>query len=278
MNAPFFGISLGFSLGIVAEHWIKIPIVPVFIFSGAGIIALWFLRGRKLFLPLFILLMGCAGTLATRLDAVVPANDVRRFVGSGRVALTGTVSSLPEVKTRGKRVSVSLILRAGALTESEKGRYRKIPVKGQVQVFLIQLPFVPQVGDELRLYGTLDLPRKVLNPGEFDYGQFLGQKDIYTIFQTIGPKSVKRLREGARLSPARLLADARKSLAALIDRLYATPEAAIMKALVLGLRSDISPEVRDQFMKTGTVHLFATANTKRDFAPFSNKIIATYSP
>jgi competence protein ComEC len=30
-----------------------------------------------------------------------------------------------------------------------------------------------------------------------------------------------------------------------------------VKALVLGLRGDVSPEVRDQFMKTGTIHLLA---------------------
>ena len=126
-----------------------------------------------------------------------------------------------------------------------------------MQVFLIQPPLVPQVGDELRLYGELSAPRTVLNPGEFDYGRFLGEKNIFAIFQAIGPRSVKRLHEGSWFLPERLLADARRNLATLIDALYTVPEAAIMKALVLGLRSDVAPEVRDQFMKTGTIHLLA---------------------
>ena len=62
---------------------------------------------------------------------------------------------------------------------------------------------------------------------------------------------------GPGFLPARILAEIRRSLAALIDKLYAVPEAAILKALVLGLRSDVASEVRSQFMKTGTIHLLA---------------------
>jgi competence protein ComEC len=122
---------------------------------------------------------------------------------------------------------------------------------------MLQSAVFPQVGDELRLYGELSKPKAVLNPGEFDYGCFLAQKNIHALFQTIGKKSVRVTREGARLLPARILAEMRRSLAALIDKLYGASEAAILKALVLGLRSDVSPEVRDQFVKTGTIHLLA---------------------
>jgi competence protein ComEC len=134
------------------------------------------------------------------------------------------------------------------------------------------------VGDELRLYGTLSAPRTVLNPGEFDYGNFLAQKNIHAVFQTIGKKCVRITKTGNPWVPARMIAETRRRLAALIDKLYKPGESAILKALVLGLRSDVSPEVRNHFFRSGTIHLFATANTKRDFAPFSNKIIAAYSP
>ena len=278
MKTPFLWIALGFSLGIVTDRLVKIPWVWVSCCLGGGLVVLWFLRGGKGFLPLFVLLMGCAGILSSRLDAFVPAQAIQRFVSTERLTLTGVVSSLPEMKSRGKRSVISLGLEARSIIRSEKGRRRNLRVTGLVQTFLIQPPLIPQVGDELRLFGTLEAPRQILNPGEFDYGSFLGDKNIYAIFQTIGPRSVRRIREGTWFLPERLLAEARRKLAALTDRLYTAPEAAIMKALVLGLRSDIAPEVRDQFMKTGTVHKVTTTNTGWDNAPFSNALVAAHSP
>jgi predicted membrane metal-binding protein len=277
MRLPFLWIALGFSLGIILEKYTNIPQVWPACALGAGIVVLWMLRGRRSFLPLFVLLLGCAGFLWARADAHVPGNAIRRFVGPERITLRGVVDALAEVKTRGKKTTVSLVLKARSITRQEGGRRKFRKVSGAVQVFLLQSPVIPQVGDELRLYGELSAPRTVLNPGEFDYGKFLAQKNIHATFQTIGRKCVQVTKTGNAWAPARRIADARRGLAVLVDKLYQPREAAIVKALVLGLRGDVSPEVRDQFMKTGTIHLFATANTKRNFAPFSNKIIAAYS-
>ncbi|MFA5168010.1 MAG: ComEC/Rec2 family competence protein [Candidatus Omnitrophota bacterium] len=257
MKLPFLWIAMGFSLGIALEKYVLIPSVWPISMLGGGIVVLWFLRGRRLFLPLFILCLGCAGILWARLDAHVPANAIQNFTGPERITLRGVVDSLPERKTLGKKTTISLVLKARSVTRQENGRRKFHKVSGQVQVFLLQSPVLPQVGDELRLYGTLSLPRQVLNPGEFDYGHFLAQKNIHAVFQLIGKKCVRVTRTGARWAPGRLIADARRRLAMLVDRLYKPPEAAILKALVLGLRSDVAPEVRSQFMKTGTIHLLA---------------------
>ena len=257
MKLPFLWLSLGFSIGIVVEKYWKVPVLWLVYGLFTGIVLLWFLRGHRVFLPFLILCLGCAGILWAGLDAFVPANAVQNFTGPERVILRGVVDSLPEMKTRGKKKTVSLVLAARSITREEGGRRKFHKVSGQVQVFLLQAPSLPQVGDELRLFGELSAPKQVLNPGEFDYGSFLAQKNIAALFQTIGPKSVRVTREGSRFLPARILAEIRRSLAALIDKLYVASEAAILKALVLGMRSDVAPEVRDQFMKTGTIHLLA---------------------
>ncbi len=289
MRLPFFWIALGFSLGILAEKYWNIPGAWLVCAMSVGLVLLWFLRKRRLFLPLFVLLLGCSGIFWARLDAHVPANAVQNFTGPERVALKGIVDSLPEVKTRGKKKTVSFVLAARSImkkeggppkkqgearpsinssksgrgspvatrSSSQGGRRKFIKTIENVQVFLIQPPVVPQVGDELRLYGELTSPKVVLNPGEFDYGNFLAQKNISAVFQAIGQKNVRVIRTGNPWLPGRLLAEIRRNLAALIDKLYIPSEAAILKALVLGLRSDVSPEVRDQFMKTGTIHLLA---------------------
>jgi len=278
MKTPFAWVSLGLLLGIIAEKYSGFFVLWIVGIWGGGMILLWPLRGTRFFLSLFVLLFGCAGFVWARMDAYVPANAISRYVGPERITLRGVVETLPEMKSRGRKTTVSLVLKSRSITRLENDRRKFRKVCGDVQVFLLQSSVLPQVGDELRLYGTLSAARTVLNPGEFDYGNFLAQKNIYALFQTIGKKSVRVTKTGSTWTPARLIAETRRRLASLIDKLYKPEESAILKALVLGLRSDIASEVRSHFMKTGTVHLFATANTKRNFAPFSNKIIAAYSP
>jgi len=257
MRLPFLWIALGFSLGIVTEKYWNIPSVWILCGLFSGIVVLWFLRGRRCFLVFFVLLLGSAGVLWARLDAYVPANAVQNFTGPERMTLRGIVDALPEAKTRGRKTTVSLTLKARSITRKESGRWKFHKVRGDVQVFLLQSSVFPQVGDELRLYGELSAPRTVLNPGEFDYGNFLAQKNIHALFQTIGKKCVRITRTGNPWALPRILAEARRRLSLLVDRLYQPGEAAIVKALVLGLRSDVAPEVRSQFMKTGTIHLLA---------------------
>ena len=188
MRLPFLGIAIGFLLGIVTEKYWNIPIFGLECGLVAGIVLLWFLREKRCFWVLFVLLVGCSGVLWVRLDAYVPANAVQNFTGTERVSLRGVVNSLPEIKTRGKKSTVSLVLKARSITRREGNRWKFRKVSGDVQVFLLQSPVLPQVGDELRLYGELRAPRTVLNPGEFDYGNFLAQKDINAVFQTVGKR------------------------------------------------------------------------------------------
>jgi competence protein ComEC len=257
MNFPFLWSAMGFSLGIVAEKYTAIPPAWVGCGLGAGILLLWFLHGRRFFLPLFVLLVGCAGILWAQLENNIPAYAIQNFVGPERVSLRGIMQSLPEMKARGKKTNISLVLRASSITVQRGGHWKRKTKSGDVQVFLLQSSFLPQVGDELRLFGTLSLPRQVLNPGEFDYGKFLALQKIHAIFQVIGKKSVRLIKPGSDLSPARWIANVRRSIGALIDRSYRPGEAAILKALVIGLRSDVSSEVRDCFFKSGTIHLLA---------------------
>ncbi len=257
MKIPFFWISLGFSIGIVIEKYSNLPLNWPAWFLGGGIALLCFLTGRKIFLPAFLLGMIAAGVFWARLDEHAPSNAIQNFSGPESVTLRGTVVSLPELKARGKKATASLTLKAHTITRKKGKRWESRKVSGLVQVFLLQSPVLPQVGDELRLYGELSAPRTVLNPGEFDYKSFLAQKNIHAIFQTIGKKCVRVTRTGTPLSFARGLAEMRRSIAGMVDRLYGAREGAIVKALVLGLRGDIAPEVRDQFMKTGTIHLLA---------------------
>ncbi|HOW88250.1 MAG TPA: ComEC/Rec2 family competence protein [Candidatus Omnitrophota bacterium] len=258
MKLPFFWIGSGFALGIIAERYGPVPAaasLSVLVFGSA---LLWCLRSSKFFMPLFISCLVCAGSLCAKLDARIPERAVEQFTDPSRASLEGIVHSLPEVRTRGKRVNVGFILKARSILLKKNGTRKLHEVSGYVQVFLLQPSLIPKVGDQIRIFGELSVPKRALNPGEFDYADFLAQKDVRAVFRAIGKRSVRLIKAGNWWVPARIIAETRRHSAALIDRLYNKPqEAAIVKALVLGLRGDVASEVRDQFMRTGTIHLLA---------------------
>lgn len=103
--------------------------------------------------------MAFARIIWTRLDACVPVNSVENFAGPERVVLRGIADTLTEVKTRSKKTTVSLVLRATFVTRQERGRWKRINVAGDAQVRLLQAQVFQKLGDELRFYGILDIPR-----------------------------------------------------------------------------------------------------------------------
>ena len=278
MKTPFLGIGLSLSLGIVAQRYgfALMSGGPAILLFGA--VLLWIIRKNRLFLPFFLAFILLAGAFRAHSAGIRPVNAAENFISPYRVELTGKVLNLPDVKKRGKRVIASFLLEARTLRSGPK-RYKKIKtVTGKVQVFWIQPGFIPEKGDTLLVSARLERPRRALNPGEFDHAEYLKQKSVFAVFQPVGYRSGRLIRKALPWDPGLWIGRARSWLAELIDRLYPAPRSAVLKALVLGLRSDVGPAAQNAFMKTGTVHLFATANTKRNFAPFSNKIISAYSP
>jgi len=278
MKYPFLFISAGFLAGIILQQYWDCPVPWILALLLTGLTGLWWIRGKKLFFPILAVLFICEGWLCAEFDRQQPFNAVENYIQPRPMVLTGTVRSLPEVKIKGKRLRVSFVLTAEK-AEIRKGRHSRIfPVQGDVQAFLLQPSFIPQVGDRIRLRGKLEKPRPALNFGEFEYGRYLAQKRIFSIFETLGKRNATFIEVNQRQWFWRFMAHLRQGIAKRIDQIYPFKEASLLKALIVGIRSDVGPQVRDQFMKTGTVHLFATANTKRDLAPFPNKTIATYSP
>jgi len=257
MRVPFFWPALGFALGIVIAKNYALPVNAVLGCFGANIVSAWLFRGKNFFLIFFVFAMACLGFLSCRLDFHQRADAVEHHAGAGRVTLTGVVRTLPNVKTRGKRITVSLVLSARALSKWEGGAKREFEVTGNIQVSLIQPSYIPQIGDVLRISGKLEKPRRASNPGEFDYARYLAGKNIHASIQTIGGWNVQRNGCGQIAWWIRGMTLARERIAGLIDQIYPASLAAILKPLVIGIWTDVRPEIRNQFMKTGTIHLLA---------------------
>lgn len=148
MRAPAFWLALGFSLGIVAETLVPVPAL------GAGALflfllpLLWANRGKRWFLILLVLALSSLGFLYARFDAERPPHAIEQWSGT-RMSLEGIVRTEPEIKSHGKKRTVSFVLSSRNLVRSfgpvglrmtggRQSRREFFETQGNVQVFLFQ--------------------------------------------------------------------------------------------------------------------------------------------
>ncbi|SEF92683.1 ComEC/Rec2-related protein [Eubacterium ruminantium] len=101
--------------------------------------------------------------------------------------------------------------------------------------------------------GTAAEIKRATNPGEFDFAAYLMSRGVKN---NIELHELRKDDEGD--SPVRsFLWDRRCSLAKSVDRLTDPEGAGIIKAMLLGDKSDLSEDIRKMYQKNGIAHLLA---------------------
>lgn len=252
---PFFWPAAGLGAGVLLGKLFPLPNSPVFLFTLFLLPFLWFLRGRRFFLPLFLLSLAGLGILRIHSVGRIPPHHILNFSKGAWTAVEGRAASLPEVKEKGRRKIYSFLLDSENLV-LEKKFYE---TAGRVQVFLFNPNQEIPYGSRVRLWGRLERPEIPRNPGEFNYRDYLAGQGIYALLSAYGPRSVRVLDRDLPLAqrPLQVIQNLREASARRLDALFAFPINAFLKALLLGLRKGLPDEFRDDFMKTGTTHLLA---------------------
>lgn len=116
-----------------------------------------------------------------------------------------------------------------------------------------------QYGDQLSIFGSYYTLKSPSNPEAFDFKKFLSRKHIYA--QAFVPPSSIRLLGKAPKS--RLLNQAytlRSGASNIIDKHLTSPsENAIAKALILGRKDHLSPELSEAYAAAGAMHVLAVS-------------------
>lgn len=108
----------------------------------------------------------------------------------------------------------------------------------------------PQIGERVKAEGEFELYLSATNPGQFD------SKTYYQTMGICGKLSSVRIVEKSN-SPAEVaerLYHLRKYFAQQIDDLYEEKEAGVMKALLLGIKSEMDDEVENMYKRNGIIH------------------------
>jgi len=195
------------------------------------------------------------------------------------VTLNGKIISLPE--TKGKRISF--------LLDAEKIVFSDTPniVKGKVLVycpcdetdlsfpFKVNFPFGPSsgrgqgepyaYGDKVEIVGLLKLPQSASNPGSFDYRKYLARKEIYSILYVNSLEKIKKISSANKYSLFYWTNLSRKKFLEIITKNLPQEEGEILAGIVLGEKSQLTPEIKRIFVDAGVMHILVVSGLNVGF-------------
>lgn len=226
-----------FSAGILTFQWFsKLP-APMWLMVGALLVCVCAMFRRWRLMLYVIGLIWAAAAAIDRCDKVLP----RKLEGKD-IVVTGTIIGLPQPRDIGVRFDL--------LTDRGQTAHG-IPDKLRITWYAPQVKL--SAGQRWRLTVRLKQPHGTMNPGTFDYEQWLFVNGIgATGYVRKEPAPVLLDNGGGGLSTWRQhLADKLQAM------LNGGDYPGIIQALVIGERHAITPEQWQLLRNTGTVHLMA---------------------
>ncbi len=113
-------------------------------------------------------------------------------------------------------------------------------------------------GDIIRGTGKLVLPSQSRNAGAFDYRRFLSSQNIYSTI-TVFPSDISSPGQ-AEINPLiRLSLYLRDRIISMVDLSLPAEQAGLLKGLVIGERSGLSEDVKQNFNDSGLTHILCVS-------------------
>jgi competence protein ComEC len=265
MSRPLGGICLFFCAGILAGLFANVPFIFIYIAGWLLVVLnIAFLNRTKASTLLLYLLSFFLGVICLRNSYVLPRDHLFYFTGPGarQIRLIGTVASQTQ---KGKNVTTfilqneRLLLRANAYKVRGKTLVRSYS-KGDFFY-----------GDRFLLEGRLYKPPN-FHGGAWDlrlnYRDYLYDRGIYSILSLKRSASIKYLGRG-QVNPIKAFAfSLKRKLENMISANISPQMAGILKAMLLGQRKEVPPQINELFMRTGTVHILAVSGLHVGIAAF----------
>lgn len=200
---------------------------------------------------LAVLLLG--GTRVAGRHALPPYHVAGAVSGNGRaVVLEGRIEDEPESRTYGLRFTLSTRIVVDEKIHATTGR---------ILVTWIRPNGIPRstlrLGEVVRLRGYLRAPPRRRNPADFNYRRYLKRKGIYATLTVKDSEAITVL--GNERNPIeRFISQSRRYVQTMLTR-YVPSASGVLRALLLGDRSHLTPEVLSRFAGTGLMHLLAVS-------------------
>jgi competence protein ComEC len=237
-------LSCVWILGIFLGYKIDLPLWSGIAAAGPLVFAVFLRRNRKplILAALGILLFVAAAAYSYASLNTVDESRVSFYNDGGVYQIEAKIVSDPDVRDQ----TAYLTVEASAIKLEAARR----DIEGTVLVFVPRYPAY-RYGDVLRITGELRTPPQL---GDFDYRGYLAHQGIYA---TMLYPEIEVLETGRGFAPLAWVYSLRARLSQTLAQVLPEPQASLARGIVLGIRGDIPPELRDDFSRSGTAHLLA---------------------
>ena len=256
MPRPALRTLVPYTLGIFIAGFLPIPLFWIWLIAlicligGVGFSYLWKTDARTARLGWVFLLGAICACGMFRLKVVLTSPIPPDFYDQ-RVHFSGEMAYQPE---RGERWEAGYA----------NGTIRPVgnPDLAVETKLLIRFrePTPLRYGDRIEVEGILRCPNGQRNPGGFDYRSYLTRRGVFGILQLDwGQEIVPTDRSGFLL--LRWTEKLRRRVEDVIDTAYSENRihAQVLKGMLLGLRSELSPDILDAFRNSGSIHILAVS-------------------
>ncbi|MEI6260904.1 MAG: DNA internalization-related competence protein ComEC/Rec2 [Deltaproteobacteria bacterium] len=249
-SRPLAALLLALMVGILTGYGAPdhcLWVWPVAIAGISGILYGIIRRSQIWFSPLVLFVAAGYFSIQPWVTSQLPDHHISHFTNSTSLNIVGSMDS--PAWTDNQRQKFDLTVET---LESGDGI---VPVTGKLRVTLEGESLELNMGDSISFTGKIHPLRNFQNPGGFDYRQYMAFNGIYgSVFvQSSEIKQTTPHRGGFFQWIYRI----RKTVSQTLDNIGEADERAVLKALLIGERSDVSDRIMENFSKAGVSHLLA---------------------
>ncbi|MDP8215190.1 MAG: ComEC/Rec2 family competence protein [Candidatus Euphemobacter frigidus] len=269
---PLVKITILFIAGLVLAKYIPFLNKNAFEIGGISLALTltFYLLGRNLprraIRYLFLFWLGLsiisAGIFRCSLASRLSSHDISRFISNDPVMITGTIRGDPVYQ----RHSIRFDLRCRQLMKANT----IIPVTGLLQVVfhgqVKEIETIVRCGNRIRISSRITTPRERGNPGERSERTILAVRSIHTRSRIYRSGAITLVEEAKPWSLFCLALDLKHRLQEIIRSSLPGPhnhpgsiQSALLEALMLGERSAIPYEIKENFRAVGVIHVLVVS-------------------
>jgi len=241
---PLISISCAWILGTFLGS--KFNLSPLLVLTALVPLPLFFLlrrhRQKVIVSVVCLVALFAAATYSYTSLHTFDETSLRFHNDRGTVTVKGIVARDPDVRDTSTRLNLSA-------TEIKLGDDWQA-VDGTA---LVVVPRYPEYryGDRLLITGELATPPQL---DDFDYREYLAHQGIYATMLYPEIETIEREKGSALMS---WVYSVRSRISHTIAGVIPEPQASLAQAILLGIRGNIPPELKADFVRSGTAHLLA---------------------
>ncbi|MCX7877203.1 MAG: DNA internalization-related competence protein ComEC/Rec2 [Ignavibacteria bacterium] len=274
VSLPFAsGILISFFSGHVLSTYNILNILLLGLMFVIAVSVYKYINRNKCYLLSFIILIFLCGFLWFQFRHFDKDIDNVSFHLSDEASIRGIISEMPEIKND----KVRLLIKVDSASRK--------PASGYVLATVYKNKYGDKSADNLRFGDVISLNGKLeklpgkRNPGEFDYGHYLRMHNIDAVFIAFGFDKITFIEKSNQgFYYGKIIYPFKRYSMKVIDKLVGGEEGEYLKGLVLGERSNISKETKENFINAGVAHIIAVSGLNVAYVTIMIWALLTFIP